>query len=406
MKKMIALVLALIQLTVFSACGGKTQTESKKETPDPGVTISDSAGVSENTGSSIQSETVSEKEDNISSANNAPSSQRPQNVSDAETGSEPDEDNTAEAKEHISDRMRRGINISGPLEAAGEVNYSSWIFDISYYETIADAGFDHVRIPVNFAHHIGEAPEYYIDTEFLRAVDLSVNNALDAELIAVIDFHGWAGRLASDFEGNKECFYKIWEQLAERYQSYPEELMFELINEPNKPISNGQLNELQLEAVRRIRRTNPTRTIALATNENNGTWNLWNTQVPPNDENLIISIHNYNTMNFTHQGANWLAGNPYSEKVHMSDEIKKSVESALEQCRIYEERTGRNVWISEWGVYLGIADQNDVAEYDSFFSSACKEKNLSYSYWEFNAGYGAYDMNTGQWKDFIINNLH
>ena len=62
MKKMIALVLALIQLTVFSACGGKTQTESKKETPDPGVTISDSAGVSENTGSSIQSETVSEKE--------------------------------------------------------------------------------------------------------------------------------------------------------------------------------------------------------------------------------------------------------------------------------------------------------------------------------------------------------
>ena len=181
--------------------------------------------------------------------------------------------------------------------------------------------------------------------------------------------------------------------------------MFELINEPNKPITDAQLNELQLETVKRIRKLNPTRTIALAANENNGTWKLWDTQIPANDDNLIISIHNYDTMAFTHQGADWL-GDGYKNKVALDDNIKSSVKEHIEQCRYYEERTGRKVWISEWGVYQGIADKEDISQYADYFSGICRENKISYCYWEFCSGYGVYDINAGAWKEFLLNNLH
>ena len=303
------------------------------------------------------------------------------------------------------DRLKRGINLSGPFENAEMVSRGSWILKKHYYSLLADKGFDHVRIPVNFGNHIGEAPNYFIDEEFMNAVDTAINNALETGLAAVLDFHGWNGTLASDFDGNKECFYRIWEQVSKRYQTYPEELMFELINEPNKPITDAQLNELQLETVKRIRKLNPTRTIALATNENNGTWKLWDTQIPANDDNLIISIHNYDTMAFTHQGADWL-GDGYKNKIALDDNIKNSVKEHIEQCRYYEERTGRKVWISEWGVYQGIADKDDISQYADYFSGICRENKISYCYWEFCSGYGVYDINAGIWKEFLLNNLH
>ena len=294
--------------------------------------------------------------------------------------------------------------MSGPLESA-DVNYDSWIFNPDYYSQLASKGFDHIRLPVNFGNFIGEAPDYYIETEFLRAVDLAINCALDAGLCVVLDFHGWTGALASDFNGNKECFYKIWQQVSARYQSYPEELMFELVNEPNKPITNEQLNELQMETVKRIRKLNPTRVIALATNENNGTWNLFNTQVPVGDENIIISIHNYDTMSFTHQGATWI-GDGFANKDHFDDEIRNAIKEHMDNCKAYEERTGRKVWISEWGVYQGIADKEDISAYVDYFSNVCKELEIAYCYWEFCSGYGVYDLTAGTFKDFVINYFH
>ena len=407
MKKLLALICALCLTVSFAGCGKKE--ENKKVTSStPSSSSSDTLSTDSENQSDTSSEdnqgsfTSSEANGGVSGNNetNSQNSQTDNNQSAGQTT--PVETDKKTAK--VTDKLKRGINMSGPLESV-DVKYDSWIFNPDYYAQLASKGFDHIRLPVNFGNFIGEAPDYYIETEFLRAVDLAINCALDAGLCVVLDFHGWAGTLASDFNGNKECFYKIWEQLSARYQSYPEELMFELVNEPNKPITNEQLNELQMETVKRIRKLNPTRTIALATNENNGCWNLWNTQVPANDENIIISIHNYDTMVFTHQGANWI-GPGYENKVHLDDDIKAAVKGNLEYCKAYQERTGRRVWISEWGVYQGIADKSDITQYADYFSKICKENNLAYCYWEFGGGYGLYDLTAGEFKDFLINYLH
>ena len=415
MKKTISLILTCCLLFLFAGCDNSS---AKKPASPSNSSSSPSASADASSADSSskeqENETEKEKEDTVSNrtqSENSTAGNENVNAS-VNNGAGKTESNNSDKnktdtvnKERAVDKLTRGINLSGPLEGAGDINYDSWIFKSEYYALLVDGGFDHVRIPVNFGNHIGEAPDYYIDTEFMRAVDIAVNNALEAGLVAVLDFHGWNGTLASDFNGNKDCFYKIWEQVSKRYQTYPEELMFELINEPNKPITDAQLNELQLETVKRIRKLNPTRTIALATNENNGTWKLWNTQVPANDDNLIISIHNYDTMAFTHQGADWL-GDGYKNKIAFDDNIKSSVKKHIEQCRYYEERTGRKVWISEWGVYQGIADKDDISQYADYFSGICRENKISYCYWEFCSGYGVYDINAGAWKEFLLNNLH
>lgn len=393
MKKYTSLFLIICMLCCFWGCK-----ESAEKTSSGSDDVSGTVSATDTQQTSDVSDTDSGKESQTSST---PQSEISKTVSDVTS---PDPEITQVTDDKVTSRLIKGINVSGPLEATGDINYSSWIFDKQYFTLIVEQGFDHVRIPVNFGAHIGDAPDYLIDIEFLRAVDVTVNNALNAGLVAVIDFHGWTGNLTNDFENSKEIFYKIWEQVAARYQTYPETLMFELVNEPNKPMTDNQLNELQKETVSRIRKTNPTRTIALALNENNGAWKLWDTWSPSDDKNIMMSVHHYTPMRFTHQGANWIEG--YEQTVKITDSILKELEGQIAACRNYEQRTGRKVWISEWGVYLGKADPNDVAAYLDHFSAYCKDNRVAYCYWEFCSGYGAFDLGDGKWKDFIVNNLH
>ena len=399
MKKIIALFLVLL-LTLAVGCNEKKPTPGKKGTTTSASTVTDTSG--ENSSSEDTVSDDSSKASEISSAESRADTKS--NVSSSSTASGGDK--TTAPAEHITDRLKNGINLSGVLEGGNAKNYSDLMYDISYYETIRAAGFDHVRITANPAYYmLSDAPDYTVDNEYMRLVDLAVNNAIDSGLIAVLDFfHGWAGYLIRDFDANSTAFYKIWQQVAERYRDYPDTLMFELINEPNT-ITTGKLNELQMKTVEIIRETNPTRVIALAANENNGVWQMWNTEFPANDKNCIISLHIYDDMSFTHQGATWGGGGSKTQ-VRLTEATKKNVTSTLEKCKNYTERTGRKIWISEWGTYLGIADKGDVSDYTNHFTKECKRLGLAHCYWEFYQGFGMYDLKAGKWKDFILDNFN
>jgi len=252
---------------------------------------------------------------------------------------------------------------------------------------------------------VGSAPKYKLDEERLKYVDKAINCALDAGLTIIIDNHE-----GSQYQ-NEELFVAVWKQIAERYKNYPKELFFELVNEPNGG-SDEQCNRVQLAAYKEIRKTNPTRVVVLAPNQWNGSWKLWDCEVPKIkdkngnmvfDENIILSVHIYSPMHFTHQGVG-----ENERNVHWEDEFEEAFTAELELCADYEKRTGRTVWISEWAANIHYHDascvESCISKYYKKFSSTCAKLDISYAVWDFYDYWSIYDINKEKFN-FRYDNL-
>ena len=302
------------------------------------------------------------------------------------------------------DALVHGINFSAMEGVVG----TGYVQDISYYNIVKAAGFDHIRLPVNFAARCGSAPDYTIDSSFLLLVDNAINNALTSGLKVVLDFHGWSN-ICTDANGNKDEFYAIWKQVAERYQNYSDNLYFEILNEPNNgtsgadPLTYTRLNEIQMEAISIIRETNPVRMIMASVAQWNGAWMLNYMTLPDEDPNIMMSVHAYDPMAFSHQGATWAGFT--SDQVAFTDDVKQAVDNTLNAVSDYTYRTGCKVWISEFGVYLSVADQSDVNAYLTYFTTGCSERGIPAASWEFCQGFGAYDLTNSCWRNYVLSGL-
>jgi len=95
-------------------------------------------------------------------------------------------------------------------------------------ERIARAGFEAVRIPVRFSQHFDGAR---IDPALLARVDHVVQTALEAGLYAIIEVHHYT-QLMEDPARHAPRLEAIWAALAAHYRDWPQELVFELLNEP------------------------------------------------------------------------------------------------------------------------------------------------------------------------------
>lgn len=103
-------------------------------------------------------------------------------------------------------------------------------------------------------------------------------------------------------------FVTLWAQLAEHYASWPEQLYYELLNEPHSALTAVLWNTLVKDTLQVIRRTNRTRPVIVGPV-------LWNSidavemfNLPNDDRHIIVTVHYYNPMQFTHQEATWVPG--------------------------------------------------------------------------------------------------
>lgn len=304
--------------------------------------------------------------------------------------------------------LKRGINFNG-LESSEDIGYDDWKLQSKYYDLVRDKGFDHIRLPVDFFCRMGEAPEYKIDEGFLHKVDAIINTALSANLKIVLDFHHF-GEMQTNVKGNKQKFYKMWEQLAEHYQKYPSGLVFELFNEPGNGsalsaggpdlMTSSKLIEIQDQAIKIIRKTNPTRIIVHATSWNNSWAELMNTEpLLPDDKNIIMAVHSYEPMKFTHQGTSWDNPNADNTPHDFTDDMKYEIELVFQMVKNYQEKYGRPVWIGEFGAYNRIAPEGARVKYADFIVKEMKKAKCGWAWWAFKAEFGVYNINTGEWQE-------
>ena len=175
---------------------------------------------------------------------------------------------------------------------------------------VKDCGFDSIRLPVTWAQHLGDAPDYTIDKEWLDRVNTVVDWCYELDMKVIINVHhDDAFWLITDNAHKAEAtdiLTKIWAQLCERFKDYDENLVFETMNEPR--VANAEdewygndesrevvnhLNFAALETIRSGGGYNATRYVMIPTYAASGLPENVNALKLPDDDRVMISVHYY-----------------------------------------------------------------------------------------------------------------
>lgn len=304
----------------------------------------------------------------------------------------------------MNKHLARTVNLGNALEAPNEGEWGVTLRE-EFFQVINQKGFTAVRLPVRWsAHALKEAP-YTIDPEFFKRVDWAVEQALTNNLAIVVNMHHYE-EMALDPAGHQERFVAIWKQIAEHYQSYPDELLFELLNEPTGVLNDKYWNDVVALTIPVIRASNSTRNLVIGPANSNNPDNLDELTLPAEDRYIIVTFHFYNPYQFTHQGAEWVQGAAswIGTEWKGSSAEKQLLQFDLNEVEQWSKDNQRPIFMGEFGAY-GKADMESRIRWTAFMAREAEARNFSWGYWEFGAGFGLYDLTTSQWREPLVQAL-
>lgn len=299
----------------------------------------------------------------------------------------------AQEREHafeVNERLGRGINYGNMFEAPSETAWGNpW--KPEYAGMIADLGFNHVRIPIRWepADRSAETAPYTINANFLERIKQVVDSCLNNGLMAIINMHHHEA-LYEDPEGQKARFLAQWKQISEYFKDYPDDLLFEILNEPHGNLTAEKWNVFLADALNTIREDNPDRVVLIGMAEYGGLGGLSKLEIP-DDQNIILTVHYYNPFHFTHQGAEWADGSEAWLGTEWTDtETERQViQNDFAPLKTVEEQEKVPIHIGEFGAYYK-ADMQWRVKWTTYLGRYFESLGWSWAYWEFSAGFGIY----------------
>ena len=308
-------------------------------------------------------------------------------------------------------KMRRGVNMSG-LEYT--FRQTGFLFEKETYADLAEKGFDHIRLTTDFRRFADEDGNL-IDSK-MKKVDKAMRLANENGLIVLLDFHGWYD--LNTVKGDDILFMKIWKGIAERYKNYEHNdmLIFELINEPHTTeggnLDMTSLSMLQCLTANAVREISPNRSICFATTEWNGPWTLKSYKNSPmmNYDNVIVALHTYATLEFTHQNMSWM--NNLGIIVKLDDSILDALKEQLQDIVDFKTETGVPVILDEFGFNTDpdTIPYEDQARYVQTVVDVLGEQDIPCTWWAYRDGGFGLQRKDGligkyKWNDTVLNIL-
>ncbi len=300
--------------------------------------------------------------------------------------------------------LQRGINFDNMLEAPHEGDWGTHVEE-TYFDAVKQAGFDFVRLPVSWSAHAELNAPYTIDSTFVTRIDQIIAWAIKRNLTIILDFHNYDD-LIKNPQKNLDRFLGIWQQLAEHYKDYPANVLFELFNEPNTALTPLLWNKYAAEALKIIRQTNPTRDVILGPTQWNSYLAIFTLELPK-DDHLIVTFHYYEPFQFTHQGAEWVDNsNPWLGTTWDGTDSQKAVITRnFDTVKEWSRQHGNvRILLGEFGAYSK-APQDSRIRWTTFVREQAETHGFAWSYWEFNAGFGAYDPLAKVWRKDLLKAL-
>lgn len=286
-------------------------------------------------------------------------------------------------------RELRGVNIAHALEAPNEGDWGVVIRE-DYFDTIQQAGFNLVRIPVRFSAHAKLSAPYPFDEAFLRRIDQVVGQALDRGLTVILVMQGY-DELCQDPAQHEVRFIAMWEQLAKRYAALNERCYFELLNEPYGELTSERWNGLASKAVAAIRRTNPSRKIVLGSVGRNAPEQLASLELPESGGNIIATFHYYAPYEFTHQGSSKDTMEHLGKLWTGTREEREAIRADFELAQAWANERNVDLLLGEFGTFEA-ANGLSRASWTKCVREEAEQLGFGWAYWDFCANFGLYDL--------------
>ncbi len=335
-----------------------------------------------------------------------------------------------------ADRLKLGMNLSyldNYWLGAKEKNYADFVKSKDAAERekmfveIAEAGFQTVRIPINFGAWASiNAPYRWENKEGLKTADSFVKWATANNLNAIIDLHH------VEFDGKvkgaaaTERIVWLWREIAERYKNTnPEKVFFELRNEPHDIKAEDWRAQAE-EIIKTVRKIAPSHTLIVGFHDWNSRQALIGSK-PFADANIIYTFHYYDPFVFTHQGATWsseglpeLKTVPFPASKHtkietpavakgkwVEEQIKSYEKDAnaekmfadLKAAKDWAEKNKVPIFVGEFGSYGKYPAAEDRCRHAAVIYSAFGKLNIPSAWWEWDGGFNMFEKGTNQISD-------
>ena len=298
----------------------------------------------------------------------------------------------------------RGINIGNALDGPQE---GSWgvTLEQHYFDIIKAAGFSLIRLPIRWSAHAATQPPYTIDPEFFARVDWAINSALSRNMSIIIDMHHYT-ELNQDPDDHFPRLLALWDQIALHYHNFPQNVVFELLNEPAGQLTDERWQAMIPKLLSTVRTTNQQRTIIVGPGFWNSIDHLNNLHLPDDDKNLLVTFHYYAPIRFTHQGAPWVNGADQWKDVTWAGtkEERQTLSSDFEKAAIWGHEHKRALYLGEFGSFE-TAEMESRARWTEAVAREAEKHGFSWSYWEFCSSFGAYDPKTNAWREPLLRAL-
>jgi len=299
-------------------------------------------------------------------------------------------------------RLGRGVNVLGYDPIWKDRQKAR--FQEKYFRLIKEAGFNHVRVNLHPFRDNGLGPDHKLSAAWFETLDWTLKYALANRLLVILDFHEFQ-TMGEAPEGNKQRMLAVWRQIAEHCKEASDDVLFEILNEPNKKLTPALWNPLLREALVIIRQSNPHRTVIVGPTSWNNINELDKLDLPKEDRDLIVTVHYYNPFPFTHQGAPWAGltgkvGVPWSgtEKEH------QAIGKDFDRAQAWAEKHQRPIYLGEFGAY-DKAEMSSRARWANFVARQAEKRSWSWAWWQFDSDFILYDVKKDVWVEPIVRAL-
>lgn len=297
--------------------------------------------------------------------------------------------------------LGRGLNILDEDQIWGDPTKERFEYD--YYRMIKERGFQSVRINMHPFSRMDNANR--LGPEWVATLDSVVKNATQAGLKVILDLHDYRP-CGQDAVTCRTKVLAFWDQIAPRYRDAPETVLFEILNEPDRQLTSERWNKLLAETLQVIRRSNPSRTVVIGPAKSNSFKFLDELVLPEKDRNILVTIHYYSPLLFTHQGANWTTpslegklGVEWGSPANYAE-----LDDDFDVIAQWSKNNDRPILLGEFGALEGGA-MKFRQSWVSAVARAAEARHFSWTYWQFQGNFAVFDLSRQKWVDQILSAL-